>query len=302
MVARLFLFLYCFGVSARLASREKRRRPFDPALRDFRMNRAAARFTRSRTPRGVLMLIEVSLNGGRTRAEHPHVPCSPQEMAAAAKEAVAAGAGAAHFHVRAGDGHETVDADDVARAVSAVRAAIPGIPFGVSTGLWMVRDAQERHEKVAAWKTFPDFASVNFNEEGGIALAEMLLSKGMGVEAGMGSVLATEKFLESGLAARCRWVLLEPEQQETIAAVAVVARIEEMLRNAGIALPIILHGLNRTAWELIDVAARRGYGTRIGFEDVLTLPDGGQAKSNAELVAEAMKRAPSAATHANRRA
>jgi len=236
------------------------------------------------------MLIEVALNGGRTRAEHPNVPCSPSEIAAAAKEAVAAGAGAAHFHVRGADGRESLDADDVARAVSAVRAAIPGIPFGVSTGLWMVRDARERHEKVAAWKAFPDFASVNFNEEGGIALAELLLAKGMGVEAGMGSVLAAEKFLESRLAARCRWVLLEPEQQEMGPAVAVVAKIEEILRRAGIALPIILHGVGRTAWDLIDVAARRGYDTRIGLEDALTLPDGSAAKGNEELVAEAVKR------------
>jgi uncharacterized protein (DUF849 family) len=237
------------------------------------------------------MLIEVALNGGRTRAEHPGVPCSPQEMAAAAKEAVAAGAGAAHFHVRGADGRESVDADDVARAVSAVQAAIPGVPFGVSTGLWMVRDARERHAKVAAWRTFPDFASVNFNEEGGIALAELLLSKGMGVEAGMGSVLATEKFLESKLAPRCRWILLEPEQQEIAPALAVVAKIEEMLRGAGIAPPIILHGVGRTAWDLIDVAAQRGYDTRIGLEDVLALPDGRRAKGNGELVAEAVKRA-----------
>jgi uncharacterized protein (DUF849 family) len=237
------------------------------------------------------MLIEVALNGGRTRAEHPHVPCSPEEMAAAAKEAAAAGAGAAHFHVRAADGRESLDADNVARAVLAVRAAIPGVPFGVSTGLWMVRDARERHEKAAAWKTFPDFASVNFNEDGGIVLAELLLSRGMGVEAGVGSVLATEKFLESGLAARCRWVLLEPEQQEMDAALAVVGKIEEMLHRAGIGLPIILHGVNRTAWELIDVAARRGYHTRIGLEDVLTLPDGSVAKGNGELVAEAVRRA-----------
>jgi uncharacterized protein (DUF849 family) len=248
---------------------------------------------------GDSMLIEVALNGGRTRSEHPHVPCSPEEMAAAAKEALAAGAGAAHFHVRAADGRESLDADDVARAVSAVRAAIPGVPFGVSTGLWMVRDARERHEKVAAWKTFPDFASVNFNEEGGIALAELLLSKGMGVEAGMGSVLATEKFLESKLAGRCRWVLLEPEQQEMDAALGAVAKIEEILRGAGIALPIILHGVGRTAWELIDVAARRGYNTRIGLEDVLTLPDGSEVKGNGELVAEAVKRAGRVAT-ANR--
>ena len=236
------------------------------------------------------MLIEAALNGGRTRAEHPHVPCSPEELAAAAQEAVAAGAGAAHFHVRAADGRESLDADDVARAVVGVRAEIPGVPFGVSTGLWMVRDARERYERVAAWKTLPDFASVNFNEEGGIALAELLLSKGMGVEAGMGSVLAAEKFLESRLAARCRWVLLEPEQQEMGPAVAVVAKIEEILRRAGIALPIILHGVGRTAWDLIDVAARRGYDTRIGLEDALTLPDGSAAKGNEELVAEAVKR------------
>jgi uncharacterized protein (DUF849 family) len=236
------------------------------------------------------MLIEVALNGRRTRAEHALVPCSPVELAIAAKEAVAAGAGAAHFHVRGLDERESLDADDVARAVAAVRAAIPGIPFGVSTGLWMVRDPRVRHEKVAAWKTFPDFASVNFNEEGGIALAEMLIAKGMGVEAGVGSVPATEKFLESGLAPRCRWVLLEPEQQEMDQALMVVAKIEEMLRGAGIALPIILHGLNRTAWEFIDEAARRGYGTRIGFEDVLTLPDGSHASSDAALVAEAGER------------
>jgi uncharacterized protein (DUF849 family) len=246
-----------------------------------------------------VMLIEVSLNGGRTRAEHPNVPCSPHEMAAAAKESAAAGAGAVHFHVRAADGRESVDADDVARAVSAVRAAIPGIPFGVSTGLWMVRDARERHNKVAAWKTLPDFASVNFNEEGGIALAELLLSEGVGVEAGMGSVLATEKFLESKLAARCRWLLVEPEQQEMDEALEVVRKIERLLRGAGIALPIILHGLNRTAWDFIEVAAQRGYGTRIGFEDVLTLPDGSQANANGELVAEAVKRAHRAAA-ANR--
>jgi uncharacterized protein (DUF849 family) len=238
---------------------------------------------------GDFMLIEAALNGGRTRAEHPHVPCSPEELAAAAQEAVAAGAGAAHFHVRAADGRESLDADDVARAVVAVRAEIPGVPFGVSTGLWMVRDARERYERVAAWKTLPDFASVNFNEEGGIALAELLLSKGMGVEAGMASVLATEKFLDSKLAGRCRWVLLEPEQQEMDGALAVVAKIEEMLRGAGIALPIILHGVGRTAWDLVDVAARRGYDTRIGLEDALTLPDGSAVKGNGELVAEAVK-------------
>jgi uncharacterized protein (DUF849 family) len=107
----------------------------------------------------------------------------------------------------------------------------------------------------------------------------------------MGSVLATEKFLESNLAVRCRWVLLEPEQQKMEAALEVVGNIEALLQRAGITLPIILHGLNRTAWDFIEVAAKRSCGTRIGFEDVLTLPDGSQATGNGELVAEAVKRA-----------
>jgi uncharacterized protein (DUF849 family) len=41
---------------------------------------------------------------------------------------------------------------------------------------------------------------------------------------------------------------------------------------------------------LIDAAVKRGYDTRIGFEDALTFPDGTQAASNAALVAEAAKR------------
>ena len=236
------------------------------------------------------MLIEVALNGGRTRAEHPGIPCTPLELAAAAKESVAAGAGAVHFHVRDSNGHESLDTDDVALAVEAVRAGIRGTPFGVSTGLWMVRDAQERQEKITGWKVLPDFASVNFNEDGGVVLAELLLAKGMGVEAGVGSVLAAEKFVESKLAARCRWVLLEPEEQDLEEALVVVGKMEAILQRAKITLPMILHGFNRTAWEMIDETVKRGYGTRIGLEDVLTLADGTQPKGNGVLVAEAVRR------------
>jgi uncharacterized protein (DUF849 family) len=36
---------------------------------------------------------------------------------------------------------------------------------------------------------------------------------------------------------------------------------------------------------------KRGYDTRIGFEDTLLLPNGAQAASNVALVTEAVKRA-----------
>jgi uncharacterized protein (DUF849 family) len=57
----------------------------------------------------------------------------------------------------------------------------------------------------------------------------------------------------------------------------------------GIDLPCVLHGLDATAWPLLEEAKRRGYGSRIGFEDTLSMPDGSRAESNAELVAAARK-------------
>ena len=239
---------------------------------------------------GVFLLIECALNGGRTRAEHAGVPCAPGELADSARGAVAAGARAIHFHVRGREGSESLEAEDVALAVEAVRAAIPATPFGVSTGAWIVPDVKARYEKVAAWKVLPTFASINFNEEGGVALAELLLSRGVGIEAGVGSPEAVDAFVASGLANRCLRVMFEPEQQDLRVAVDGVERLEKMLDRAGVKIPRLLHGLNRTAWDLIDAAAKRVYDTRIGFEDVLTLPDGSQAPSNASLVAAAIQR------------
>jgi len=41
---------------------------------------------------------------------------------------------------------------------------------------------------------------------------------------------------------------------------------------------------------MIGAAASRDYDTRIGFEDILTLPNGVPAASNATLVSEAFRR------------
>jgi uncharacterized protein (DUF849 family) len=236
------------------------------------------------------MLVKAALNGGRTRAEHPAIPISPDELAAAATESVAAGAGAIHFHVRGSDGRESLDPDDVARAVTALRSAVPGTPIGVSTGAWILRNPTLRHEIISRWKVLPDFASVNFKEEGAQPLARLLLSRGIRVEAGLSDVHGTEIFLKSELAANCLRLLLEPFEQTAAAALKTLEDILRPLDSANARLPIVFHGLNQTAWDLIDVAAARGYGTRVGFEDILTLPDGKQAPGNGALVFETVRR------------
>ena len=235
-------------------------------------------------------MIKAALNGGRTRTEHPAIPITPEELAASAKECVAAGAGAIHFHVRGTDGRESLDLDDVGRAVSAVRAGVPETPVGVSTGAWILRNAALRQKTIGRWKILPDFASINFAEDGAVRLAELLLSLGVNVEAGLSDLSGTQRFVESGLAPRCLRLLIEPFETSVSAAIQTLKGIESALGRSGVGLPRVFHGLNATAWELIDVAAARGYDTRVGFEDILTLPDGSLAPNNGALVAEAARR------------
>ncbi|MGH7538267.1 MAG: 3-keto-5-aminohexanoate cleavage protein [Gemmatimonadales bacterium] len=235
------------------------------------------------------MLLEVALNGSRRREEHPSLPVTPRELATAAREAVAAGAGAVHLHLRDRSGAESVAAADVAHALDALRSTIPDTPIGVSTGAWIVRDVELRHRLVRGWTARPDFASVNFHEPGAEPLAELLLTLGVGIEAGLADTSGAERLARSGLAPQCLRVLMEPQEQEMAEALHTVGQIEAVLRQAGIELRCMLHGVDRTAWAFLTEASRRGYDTRIGFEDTLTLPDGSMAESNAVLIAEARR-------------
>ena len=235
------------------------------------------------------MLIEAAIDGGRARDQHPAIPVTPEAQAAAAADAKAAGAGAVHLHVRGQSTGESLAAADVERTLEAVRAAAPGLPVGVSTGIWIVPDPRTRLDVAAGWTTLPDFASVNFDEEGAEDLARLLLARRVGVEAGLCDCRAAARLATSGLAPRCLRVLLEPQDEDLDAALGVVAGIEAALEGTAAAPPRLLHGLGATAWPLLEEAAARGYDARIGFEDCLVLPDGSPAPSNGVMVAEARR-------------
>ncbi len=235
------------------------------------------------------MLIEVALNGNRSRKDHAGVPQSPAELAAAARDAIAAGAGAVHMHVYNSAGVESLDSAQVAAAVEAVRNAIGKVPFGVSTGAWIVKNTAARLEKVMAWAVPPPFVSINFNEEGALDLARWVVSQGIGFEAGMGSEQAAKNFTRAGLANQCVRAMFEPEHESLEEALAVVEKMDAALTRVYIDAPRLLHGHNATVWPMIREAKKRGWQTRIGLEDTVTLPDGKPAKDNAELVAAASK-------------
>ena len=233
--------------------------------------------------------IKACLNGGRRRGEHPAVPVAPAELAKSAA-AVAAGAQAVHVHPRRADGTESLLAADVGAAVAAVRRACPGVPVGVSTGLWITGgDPAARQAAVAGWAGLPatarpDFASVNVSEPGLAALLEVLQPAAIAAEAGVGSAAHPDALAALGPPVRWLRILVEVSSVPAARAVPAADEILRGLDQLDLAAPRLLHGAEDSCWPLVRRAGELGLATRIGLEDTLTGPDGLPAGSNAELV------------------
>jgi uncharacterized protein (DUF849 family) len=233
------------------------------------------------------MRLKAAINGSLSATAHPTLPVTPAEIADAARSSRAAGAEAVHLHVRDAAGDESLASVDVAEVLTAVRALCPETPIGVSTGAWIVADPAERLRVIADWQVLPDFASVNFHEARASEVAELLLSRGVGVEAGLWHLAATDLLVTSGLAARCLRILIEPMQVDVEPALANAAAITAALDRARIDRPRLLHGNGPTTWPVLRAAVAKGFATRIGLEDVSELPDGTMASDNAALVTAA---------------
>lgn len=233
--------------------------------------------------------VKACLNGQRDRADHPAVPVTPAQLAVAAAGAVAVGAEAVHVHPRGGDGRQSLRAADVGAAVAAIRAAIPGTPVGVTTGLWVTGgDVVGRRDDVAAWADLdpgqrPDFASLNLSENGWQELAALLDGAGIDVEAGVWSVRDVDL---AATEAPVDWLRILLEISDATAAEA-TGRADEILtrlEDLRVRAPILLHGEGDSCWPLVSHAGRLGLATRIGLEDVLAGPRGEPVADNAELV------------------
>ena len=133
-------------------------------------------------------------------------------------------------------------------AVAAVRAAT-GLPVGVTTGIWTVDgDAGRRMSLVADWTgpDAPDYASINVNEPGTDALADLLTELGIAIEAGVWTVEDARLLAASTFGDRVLRVLLEPVDRAPDGAVATAAAAAAEL------IPARDHGVARcttaTAW------------------------------------------------------
>jgi uncharacterized protein (DUF849 family) len=231
------------------------------------------------------VLIKACLNGARTPDEHPAIPVTPEELAAEAQRAVAAGAGALHVHPRATDSTQTLDPTVCDAAMLAIRHACPGVPVGLSTASFIEPDGARRLELIATWTERPDFASANFHEEGVLELCDLLHRLGIGIEAGISTVADAEALIASGWARHLVRVLVEPLDPEPADAVAEAERVSVVLDRTEIDVRRLYHGFDAATWPVIEFGLDGGWDVRVGLEDTLQLPDGAAPSGNAELVA-----------------
>ena len=234
-------------------------------------------------------MLKAAINGIRKKSVHPNIPVTDSEILNDIKSSLKAGADAIHFHVRDKEGNESLFTEDLNRVFSLLRKELPYAKLGISTGEWILPDSKKRIEVIKSWEMLPDFVSVNFDEEAAEEIAEILFKKNIGVEAGISFPDEAEKFVKSKIAEKCLRILIEPQEKEISEAEKNISEIELILDKSNNSVPRLLHGFENIVWDLIKISVIKGYSTRVGLEDTLTLPDGKIAESNAELVKETLK-------------
>ncbi len=232
------------------------------------------------------VFLQVALNGERV---HPAAPRTPAAMAEDARACVEAGAHSVHVHAFDEAGRATLDGVACAKVLRAIRAVCPNTPISLTTSATIVSDPQERLRIVKAWEEMPDLVTANQGEPGIVELSELLLSRGVEIEAGLLTVEDAWAFVRSGLASRCRRVLMEPLDADVDVALRHAAEMEEIVLSAGINLEQVHHGEGIASWAVNQRALKRGHGIRTGLEDITLLPDGTPARDNAELVDAAVR-------------
>jgi 3-keto-5-aminohexanoate cleavage enzyme len=241
--------------------------------------------------------IAVAPNGGRkTKADHPKLPITAEDLARTAAESVEAGAAMIHVHVRGPDGAHLLDADAYRAATAAICAAIGDRLL-----------VQVTSESMGRYRSAEQMAVVVATNPEAVSLALRELAPQAANERPFAHFLAE-------LRRKRVWpqfILYAPEEAarlmamhkrglipfDAIAVLYVLGRFT-LLRTAAPSdlLPFLAPDAPRFAhWSVcafgrreaacVTAGALLGGHVRVGFENNVALPGGERAANNAELVA-----------------
>ncbi len=241
--------------------------------------------------------IAVAPNGGRkTKADHPELPITAEDLARAAAECLEAGAAMIHVHVRGPDGAHLLDADAYRAATAAICAAI-----GDRLMVQVTSESMGRYGPAAQMAVV-----VETNPEA-VSLALRELAPEAADERPFAHFLAELKRKRVWP----QFILYAPEEAarlmamhkrglipfDAIAVLYVLGRFA-LLRTAAPSdlLPFLTPDAPRFAhWSVcafgrreaacVTAGALLGGHVRVGFENNVALPGGERGANNAELVA-----------------
>jgi uncharacterized protein (DUF849 family) len=228
-----------------------------------------------------------------TKAENPSLPTSPEEIAAAAAGAHAAGAAVVHVHVRDELGRPTANLDLARRTVGLIEEACPAL-VQLSTGVGLEVPFEQRARLVEAR---PRMATLNVcsmsfgggefrNPPDGVRrLAERMRELDVKPEL---EVYDTGH-LEVALALHAEGLLADPLQFSFVlgvrgGAAATAENLLAMIRRLPDGAIWQVIAIGRSNLELTAIGLALGGNARTGMEDTLMLRRGRPANSNTELV------------------
>jgi uncharacterized protein (DUF849 family) len=247
------------------------------------------------------VVVAVAPNGGRkTKADHPGLPLTAEELARTARDCLERGAAMVHLHVRDAEGRHFLDAE-------AYRAAIARICEDVGDKLVL----QITSESLGQYSPDQQKAVVLETNPEAVSLALRELAPDQADEKGFGEFLGRLKqkriwpqiiLYSADEAARLgamRKAGLIPF--DSLAVLYVLGRYS-IVRTAAPrdVLPFLAPDMPRfESWTVcafgkretacVTAAALLGGHARVGFENNIVLPNGARAASNAELVGVAAR-------------
>jgi len=240
----------------------------------------------------------VAPNGARkTKADHPALPITLDEIIAEAISCYEAGADGLHLHLRDENGQHVLDAELYKEALAELRQAVPGMVLQITTeAVGRYTPAQQRAivEQVKPEAVSISLAEMLAGTETSIAVAfyKHCAQAGIAVQ----HILYGERDLKliSGLLAEGHL------EQEELQLLFVLGRYQQDQQSTPKDLDIFVEWLHLNCiepdWaacafglretECLSAAHKKGGKVRVGFENSFWNADGSVASSNAERVVE----------------
>lgn len=240
------------------------------------------------------LIITAALNGAEvTRAQHPALPVTPEELAVAAQEAAQAGAAIVHVHARYADGTPTQDAAVYEEIILKIRERTDVI-VQVSTGGAVTMTAQERGQVLALKPEMATLTtgSVNFGRDVFLnrpddmeRFAHMMQEGGVKPEIevfDVGMIAGAMRLVKAGL-------LTLPLHFDFVMGVpggipGELAHLLHLVHSIPPGCTWTVAGIGRAQLPLATAGILLGGHVRVGLEDNLYYSKGRLASGNVQLV------------------